>query len=132
MRSPSLAGIATSELSSQTQQPDDGVVWGRKVAWYGQVPQAYTPHRPAASHVRESKDKKYQPANHMGVLLKIPSLDCVQVGSQLGLPLGGHDTSPSLRILAFGPNTSRPYPRGAGTRGGVGNNPHSKGKVVCR
>ena len=95
MQSPSLAGIATSELSSQTRQPDDGVVWGHKVTWYGQVSQAYTPHCPAAGPVRESKDKKYQPVDHMGVLLKIPSLDCVQVGSQLGLPLGGHDTSPS-------------------------------------
>jgi hypothetical protein len=37
--------------------------------------------RPAAGPVRESKDKKYQPADHMGALLKIPSLDCVQVGS---------------------------------------------------
>jgi hypothetical protein len=108
MWSPSLASIATSELSSQTRQLDDGVVWGRKVAWYGQVPQAYTPHRPVAGPMRESKDKKYQLADHMGALLKIPSLDCVQVGSQLGLPLGGHDTSPSLRILASSPDTSRP------------------------
>jgi hypothetical protein len=38
MQFPSLVGIATSELSSQTRQPDDGVVWGREVAWYGQVP----------------------------------------------------------------------------------------------
>jgi hypothetical protein len=32
MQSPSLAGIATFELSSQTWQPDDGVVRGREVA----------------------------------------------------------------------------------------------------
>jgi hypothetical protein len=38
MQFPSLAGITTSELSSQTRQPDGGVVWGREVAWYGQVP----------------------------------------------------------------------------------------------
>jgi hypothetical protein len=63
--------------------------------------------------LRESKDKKYQLAGPMGALRKIPSQDCVQVGSQLGLPLGGHDTSSSLRILASSPDTSRPYPRGA-------------------
>ena len=80
--------LSRHPCSLQTRQPDDGVVWGRKVAWYGQVPQAYMPHRPAAGPVRKSKDKKYQPADHMGVLLKIPSLDCVQVGSQLGFPLG--------------------------------------------
>jgi hypothetical protein len=34
----SLAGIMTSELSSQARQPDGGVVGGREVAWYGQVP----------------------------------------------------------------------------------------------
>ena len=39
--------------------------------------------------LRESKDKKYQLADPMGVLLNIPSQDCVQVGSQLGVPLGG-------------------------------------------
>jgi hypothetical protein len=49
----------------------------------------------------------------MGALLKIPSLDCVQIGSQLGLPLGGHATSTSLRILASSPDTSEPYLRGA-------------------
>jgi hypothetical protein len=31
--------------------------------------------------LRESKDKKYQLADSMGALLKIPSQDCVQVGS---------------------------------------------------
>jgi hypothetical protein len=36
----------------------------------------------------------------------------VQVGSQLRLPLGGHDTNSSLRILASSLDTSRPYPRG--------------------
>jgi hypothetical protein len=46
--------------------------------------------------LRESKDKKYQLADPMGALLNIPSQDCVQVGSQLGVPLGGHDTSSSL------------------------------------
>jgi hypothetical protein len=33
----SLAHIVTSELSSQTRQPDGGVLRGREVAWYGQV-----------------------------------------------------------------------------------------------
>jgi hypothetical protein len=32
--------------------------------------------------LRESKDKKYQLVDHMGVLLKIPGLGRVQVGSQ--------------------------------------------------
>jgi hypothetical protein len=82
--------------------------------------------------LRESKDKKYQLVDPMGALLKIPSLDCVQVGSLLGLPLGGHDTSSSLRILASSHDTSRLYPRGASTRGEVGSNAHSKGKVACR
>jgi hypothetical protein len=67
--------------------------------------------------LRESKDKKYQPMDRMGVLLKIPSQDCVQVGSQLGLPLGGRNTSSSLRFLASSPDTSRPYPRGAKYQG---------------
>jgi hypothetical protein len=46
--------------------------------------------------LRESKDKKYQLVDPMGALLNIPSQDYVQVGSQLGVPLGGHDTSSSL------------------------------------
>jgi hypothetical protein len=33
----SLAGILTSELSSQTWQPGGGVVRGREVTWYGLV-----------------------------------------------------------------------------------------------
>ena len=74
------------------------------------------PTRPTALQLvllRESKDKKYQLADHMGALRKMPSLDRVQVGSQLGLPLGGHDTSSTLRILASSRDMSRPYPRGA-------------------
>jgi hypothetical protein len=46
--------------------------------------------------LRKSKDEKYQQANPMGALLNIPSQDYVQVVSQLGVPLGGHDTSSSL------------------------------------
>jgi hypothetical protein len=67
--------------------------------------------------LRESKDKKYQLADPMGALLKIPTQDCVQVGSQLRLPLGGHDTNFALRILASSLDTSRPYPRGAKYQG---------------
>jgi hypothetical protein len=67
--------------------------------------------------LRESKDKKYQLADPMGALLKIPTQDCVQVGSQLRLPIGGHDTNSSLRILASSLDTSRPYPRGAKYQG---------------
>jgi hypothetical protein len=80
----------------------------------------------------ESKDKKYQLADPMGALLKIPTQDCVQVGSQLRLPLMGHDTNFSLRILASSLDMSRPYPRGPSTREEVGNNAHNKGKVACR
>ena len=91
------------------------------MGWFGAVKSLgmvkyRKPTRPTALQpvlLRESKDKKYQLADPMGALLKIPSQDCVQVGSQLGLPLGGHDTSSSLRILASSPDTSRPYPRGA-------------------
>jgi hypothetical protein len=67
--------------------------------------------------LRESNDKKYQLADPMGALLKIPSQDCVQVGSQLRLPLGGHVTSSFLRILASSLDTSRPYPRGGKYQG---------------
>jgi hypothetical protein len=67
--------------------------------------------------LRESKDKKYQLADPMGALLKIPSQDCVQVGSQLRLPLGGHVTNSFLRILASSLDTSRPYPWGAKYQG---------------
>ena len=59
----------------------------------------HKPTRPTALRpvlLRESKDKKYQLVDPMGALLNIPSQDYVQVGSQLGVPLGGHDTSSSL------------------------------------
>jgi hypothetical protein len=71
--------------------------------------------RPTLLH--KSKDKEYQLADPMGALLKIPSQDCVQVKSQLGAPLEGHDTSYYLRILASSPDTSRPYPRGGKYQG---------------
>jgi hypothetical protein len=67
--------------------------------------------------LRESKDKKYQLEDPMGALLKIPTQDCVQVGSQLRLPLGGHDNNSSLRILASSLDTLRPYPSGAKYQG---------------
>jgi hypothetical protein len=67
--------------------------------------------------LRKLKDKEYQLVDPMGALLKIPSQECVQVESQLGAPLGGHDTSYYLRILASSPDTSRPYPRGAKYQG---------------
>jgi hypothetical protein len=73
------------------------------------------PTRPTAPRsvlLRKSKDKKYQPADPMGALLKIPCQDCVQVKSQLGAPLEGHDISCQLRILVSSPDASRPYPRG--------------------
>jgi hypothetical protein len=78
--------------------------------------------------LRESKDKKYQLADPMGALLKIPSQDCVQGGSQLRLPLGGHVTNSFLRILASSLDASRPYPRGPSTREEVGNNAHNSEK----
>jgi hypothetical protein len=81
--------------------------------------------------LRKSKDKKYQLEDPMGALLKIPSQDCMQVGSQLRLPLGAHVTSSFLRILASSLDTSRPYPRGPSTREEVGNNAHSKEKATC-
>jgi hypothetical protein len=82
--------------------------------------------------LRESKDKNYQLADPMGALLKIPSQDCVQVGSQLILPLGDHDTNSSLRILASSLNTSRPYPRGQVPGKKLVTMHKTKEKVVCR
>jgi hypothetical protein len=117
MKFSSLASIATSELSSQTRQPDDGVVSGMKSP---DMTKYCKPTRPTALQpvlLCESKDKTYQLADPMGALLKIPSQDCVQVGSQLGLPLRGHDTGSSLRILASSLDTSRPYPRGGKYQG---------------
>ena len=93
------------------------------------------PTRPTALRsalLRKSKDKKYQPADPMGALLKIPCQDYVQVESQLGAPLEGHDTSYHLRILVSSPDASRPYPRGPSTKEEVGNGAHSKEKVACR
>jgi hypothetical protein len=92
------------------------------------------PTRPTASRpalLRKSKDKKYKPADPMGALLKIPCQDYVQVKSQLGASLEGHDISYQLQILVSSPDASRPYPRGASTKEEVGNDAHSKGKVVC-
>jgi hypothetical protein len=57
--------------------------WFGAVRPHGQVPQDYT--RPTALLpvlLRESKDKKYQLADLMGALLRIPGLGRVQVGSQ--------------------------------------------------
>jgi hypothetical protein len=67
----------------------------------------------------------------MGALLKIPCQDCVQVKSQLGAPLEGHDISYRLQFLVSSPDASRPYPRGPSTKEEVGNGAHSKGKVAC-
>jgi hypothetical protein len=86
--------------------------------------------RPAL--LRKSKDKEYQLVDPMGALLKIPSQDCVQVKSQLGAPLEGHDISYYFRILASSLDTSRPYPRGPSTKEEVGNSAHNKEKVACR
>ena len=92
------------------------------------------PTRPTAPRpvlLRKSKDKKYKPVDPMGALLKIPCQDCVQVKSQLGAPLEGHDISCQLRILVSSPDALRPYPRGPSTKEEVGNGAHSKGKVAC-
>jgi hypothetical protein len=95
------------------------------MGWFGGVKSLgmikyHKPTRPTALQsvlLRESKDKTYQLVDPMGALLKIPSQDYVQVGSQLGLPLRGHGTSSSLQIRASSPDTSRPYPRGAKYQG---------------
>jgi hypothetical protein len=89
------------------------------------------PTAPWPALLRKSKDRKYQPVDPMGALLKIPCQDCVQVKSQLGAPLEGHDISYRLQFLVSSPDASRPYPRGPSTKEEVGNGAHSKGKVAC-
>jgi hypothetical protein len=57
--------------------------WFGAVRPHGQEPQDYTcPTALLPVLLRESKDKKYQLADLMGVLLRIPGQGRVQVGSQ--------------------------------------------------
>ena len=70
-----------------------GVVKSLGTVMYRKPTRPTTP-RPVL--LRKSKDKKYQPVDPMGALLKIPCQDCVQAKSQLGAPLEGHDISYQL------------------------------------
>jgi hypothetical protein len=91
------------------------------------------PTRPTALRpvlMRESKDKKYQLADPMGALLNIPSQDCVQVGSQLGYPLGVMTPVPPYESWHPAPTCRSHILGGPSTREEVGNNAHNKGKVA--
>jgi hypothetical protein len=80
--SSSLAGMATSESGSQNLQLGNGVVRGRMDAWSRTTKTNTRPTALLPVLLRESKDKKYQLADLMGALLRIPGLGRIQEGPQ--------------------------------------------------